>query len=94
MEHQGLKVNCPICRGTLWIDPASGEVLYHERAKSDHTATFDDFLAKSDKQDQILDDKFAQVREREKSKMERLQKKFDWAKEHKDELPDPKKPLI
>jgi hypothetical protein len=94
MQHKGLKVTCPDCHGTLWVDQASGEVLYHERAKSDHTATFDDFLAKSDKQGQILDDKFEKVREREQSKMERLQKKFDWAKEHKDDLPDPKRPLL
>lgn len=94
MEHKGIKVNCPFCKGTLWIDPATGEILYKEKAKKDFTKTLDDFLTKTQEKDKILEDKFKRVQEKEATKLDRLEKKFDWAKEHKDELPEPPKPII
>ena len=69
----------------------SGEVLYHEKPKKDLTSGFDDFLVKNKEQDKILDDKFKSAREQEESKMDRLQKKFDWAKQNPDKVKDKRK---
>lgn len=87
-KKEGIEVTCPFCKGTLWIDPATGEVLHKEGFKRDTGKDFSEFLAVSSREEQILEEKFKKAQEKEKSKLERLQKKFDWAKEHPGELPD------
>ena len=86
MKEKGLKVDCPFCKGKLWIDPKKGDILHQEQPKKDYTEGFDDFLEKSKKEDKILSDKFKAAREKENTRLERLEKKYNWAKNNPDEL--------
>ena len=91
MKNKGIKTECPFCSGKLWIDPKSGDVLHQEMPKKDLTGSFDEFLDKNKKQKTILEGKFRAARENEEGKMDRLQKKFDWAKQNPDKLKDKRK---
>ena len=95
-KDKGIRATCPFCKGKLWVDPKSGDILHKEEFKKDTGKDFDKFLETSSQEEKILEDKFKKAQEKEKSKMDRLQKKFDWAKEHPDELPDDDqiKPII
>jgi hypothetical protein len=95
-KKEGIRATCPFCKGKLWIDPVTGDILHKEEFKKDTGNDFNEFLATASREEQILEEKFKKAQEKEKSKLERLQKKFDWAKEHPDELPDDDqiKPII
>ena len=95
-DKKGIQATCPFCKGKLWIDPATGEVLHQEAFQKDTGKDFDKFLNQSSQEDKILEEKFKKAQEKEKQKLDRLQKKFDWAKENPDKLPDDDqiKPII
>jgi hypothetical protein len=80
----------------LWIDPATGDILHKEEFRQDTGKDFNAFLDTASQEEKILEEKFRKAQEKEKTRLERLQKKFDWAKEHPDELPDDDqiKPII
>jgi len=80
------EVKCPLCKGTLWIDPASGKVVDHQSA--DHQkGDFDEFL-KSRKKGVAWDDRFQKAKSDEAKRKAEIEQKFKKAKEDKDAGPD------
>ena len=73
------EVKCPLCKGTLWIDPATGKVVDHQSA--DHQkGDFDEFM-KNRKKGVAWDDRFQKAREEEKKRKEEIEQKFKQARE-------------
>ncbi len=71
------EIHCPLCKGTLWIDPSSGTVVDHKAA--DHQrADFNEFLKTQKDRGNALEEKF------KKAKMEQEKRKEDLAKKFKD----------
>lgn len=81
------EVKCPICKGTLWIDLASGKVVDHKPVDQ-QKASFDDFL-KSRKKGVAWDDKFQKAKEEEAKRKAEIEMKFKQAKESPDEPGSP-----
>lgn len=76
------EVKCPLCKGTLWIDSASGTVKDHQSA--DHQkADFSEFL-KTRKQRTAWEDKMKKAKEDETKRKAEIEKLFKDAKDRKD----------
>ncbi len=88
-QKNELKIECPFCKGKLILDPKSGEIIHKEEAKREK-ASFDDFLEKRKTRSKDLSDKFGKAQEAQKKRKEMIEKKFKWAKDHEEELPDAK----
>lgn len=77
------EIKCPLCKGTLWIDPANGKVVDHKSA--DHQkANFDDFL-KSRQKGTAWDEKMKKAKDDEAKRRAEIEAKF---KNVKGEQPD------
>jgi len=63
-DKKGIQATCPFCKGKLWIDPATGEVLHQEAFQKDTGKDFDKFLNQSSQEDKILEEKFKKAQER------------------------------
>lgn len=87
MDLKTLNVQCPCCKATLVVDAETGAVLSHREHKKS-LESFDDFLAKQKSRTSELDAKFQAAQEREKNKIDLLNKKFEAAKQNPD-LQDP-----
>ena len=73
------EIKCPLCKGTLWIDPASGKVVDHQSA--DHQkGDFEEFM-KSRKKGTAWDDRFQKAKEEEIKRKAEIERKFLKAKE-------------
>jgi hypothetical protein len=82
------EVKCPMCKGTLWIDPASGKVVDHQSA--DHQkGDFDEFM-KNRQKGVAWDDRFSKARDEEKKRKDEIEQKFKKARENPEEVPDEK----
>ena len=81
------EIKCPMCKGTLWIDPASGKVVDHKSADQ-QKANFEDFL-KSRKKGVAWDDKFQKAKDEEAKRKAEIEAKFKEAKESTDETGSP-----
>lgn len=80
------EIKCPLCKGTLWIDPAMCKVVDHKSV--DHQkANFNDFL-KSQKKDRAWDDKLKRAKEEEQKRKAEIEQKFRVAKETNDPVVD------
>jgi hypothetical protein len=86
------EIKCPMCKGTIWIDPSSGKVVDHKSA--DHQkADFTDFLQKQS-QGKAWDDKMKKAKEEEAKRKAEIEEKFKKAKDTNDGTPEPfKSPL-
>jgi hypothetical protein len=81
------EVKCPICKGTLWIDPASGKVVDHKTIDQQKTS-FEDFLKNRNK-GTAWDEKFQKAKEEEKKRKTEIEANFKKAKESPEEgLPE------
>lgn len=78
--HMSLhEVKCPMCKGTLWIDLASGKIVDHK--SSEHAkANFEDFL-KSRGKETAWDEKMRRAKEDEKKRKEEIELKFKGVKD-------------
>lgn len=93
MSSRELKIDCPCCKAKLVVDPESGGVLQaipHKNAPP----SLEDFMKSDRGRAKDLEDKFAESRRQEDSRLALLEKKFEWAKKNKDKLPDAPKPGI
>ncbi|MDO5577159.1 MAG: hypothetical protein Q4F84_08770 [Fibrobacter sp.] len=82
------EIKCPLCKGTLWIDPASGKVIDH-RASDKPKADLNEFL-KSQKKNPAWDDRFLKAKEEEAKRKAEIEEKFKKAKEITDtDSPEP-----
>jgi hypothetical protein len=88
-----LKVDCPCCKAKLIVDTESGGVL---QATAHKTAppSLESFMKAEPGRSKDLEEKFAESRRQEDSRLELLNKKFEWAKKNKDKLPEAPKPGI
>jgi hypothetical protein len=76
------EVKCPLCKGKLWIDPASGKVIDH-KAVDQPKSNFEDFL-KSRQKGTAWDDKMKKVKEEEERRKTEIEQKFKIAREIND----------
>ena len=85
-----LEVKCPVCKGTLWVDPLTGKVVDHKSFEH-QKANFEEFL-NSRKKGVAWDDKFQKAKEEEAKRKAEIELKFKQAKENPDEV-DSSSPL-
>ena len=93
MSARELKLDCPCCQAKLVVDPDTGGVIQaipHKEAPP----SLQDFLANDKHRARDLEDKFAEAKRQEDSKLALLNKKFEWAKKNKDKLPEAPRPGI
>lgn len=76
------EIKCPLCKGNLWIDPASGKVV-DARAHDQQKASFDEFLKAQKQKSSEWDEKLKKAQEEEAKRKAELEKKFREAKEGK-----------
>jgi hypothetical protein len=84
--HMSLfEIRCPMCKGTLWVDPSSGKVVDHKSA--DHQkADLGEFMKTHKDRGNILEDQFKKAKmEKEKHKQE-MDKKFKDARKLADDF--------
>ncbi|MDG5815589.1 hypothetical protein QA601_10890 [Chitinispirillales bacterium ANBcel5] len=72
------EVKCPMCKGTLWIDPVTSKVVEH-RSAEEKKMGFEEFL-NSRKKGVCWDDKFKKAKEEERKRKEQIEQKFRSAK--------------
>ncbi len=80
------EVKCPMCKGSLWIDPATCKVVEHKSPDQQKT-DFKEFL-KSREKGVAWDDKFQKAKEEEKKRKAEIEQKFKQAKDLTDSKPD------
>jgi hypothetical protein len=100
MEDKGIavaskeiKIDCPCCRAKLVIDSETQGILQaipHKEA----APSLQDFLKADKHRGKDLDEKFAESKRMEDSRLKVLEKKFEWAKKNKDKLPQTPLPGI
>lgn len=79
------EIKCPLCKGTLWIDPSTGKVVDHKSV--DHQkADFDGFLQARKNRTPQWEDKFKKVQAEKAKRKAEIEEKFKMAKENPDEL--------
>jgi len=93
MEPKELSLDCPCCRAKLIVDAATGGVLKFIPHK-DEAPTLEQFMKADKHRSADLASKFEEAKRQEDSKLDLLNKKFEWAKKNKDKLPDAPKPGI
>lgn len=78
------EVKCPMCKGTLWIDPSTGKVVDHKAAEQKKIG-LSEFLKSQQNRSAELEEKFQKAqKEKEKRKVE-LEEYFKRAKEQTDD---------
>ena len=82
-----IKIDCPCCNARLVIDPETSSILQAIPHKED-APSLQDFLKNDKHRGKALEDKFAEAKRQEDSRLQVLEKKFEWAKKNKDKLPD------
>ena len=87
MPIKTFEIACPCCHATMVIDAQTGAVLSHREAKKE-MESLDDFFARQKNRSAELDAKFKEAQEREKNKIDLLNKKFEAAKQNPN-LKDP-----
>jgi len=75
------EIKCPMCKGTLWIDMATGKVVDH-KASDQPKANFEDFL-KSREKGTAWDEKMKRAKEDEAKRKAEIEMKFKGAKSEK-----------
>lgn len=74
------EIKCPMCKGTIFIDPASGQVIDHKAA--DHAkADFNQFVKDRQEQSGKWDDKIKKVRDEQSKRRAMIEEQFKKARE-------------
>jgi uncharacterized Zn finger protein (UPF0148 family) len=87
-----LEVECPCCQSLLVVDAETGAVLEHKVPQKEKE-TLEQFLEKQKHRASDLDAMFHASQEAEKTRLSRLEEKFEAAKKNKD-LKDPPPALL
>ena len=93
MSMKEIHIDCPCCKAKLVIDAETGAVL-QSTAHKEAGPSLEDFLKNDKNRGKDLDDKFAEAKRQEDSRLKVLEKKFEWAKKNKDKLPEAPRPGI
>jgi len=88
-------VTCPLCGGMLEVDTENGKVVRHFKAKPkmESEDTLIEGLKAVKAGEGVRDEKFREAREKEKSKIERIESLFREKKREVEESGDTSKPL-
>ncbi|NLD93789.1 MAG: hypothetical protein GX639_14125 [Fibrobacter sp.] len=73
------EVKCPMCKGTLIIDPVNQKIVEH-KSHEHQKANFDDFL-KNQKKGVAWDEKMKKAKEDEERRKAEIENKFKEAKD-------------
>ncbi len=94
-DSENLKVECPICRGELVVDVASGRVLLHKEAPEPVAGghSFDDLLAEVDSSKQRADEVFAREMNALEDRDRLMEEKFRAALEKAEQEPEDEPPV-
>ena len=87
MSSSEIKLDCPCCRAKLVIDSESGGIIKFFPHKEE-APSLQDFLKADKNRGKDLEEKFAESKRVEDSRLDLLNKKFEWAKKNKDKLPE------
>ncbi len=80
-----IEVKCPMCKGTLWIDPSSGEVVDH-KADGHKKIDFQSYMKEQKQRGSALEEKMRQAKEQEDKRRQAMDEKFKAAKERPDDI--------
>lgn len=80
-----LEVKCPMCKGSLWLDPSSGKVVDH-KAADQKKLDFGEFVKSQSNRGAKLEDQFKKAKEEQEKRKKELDENFKRAKEHPEEL--------
>jgi len=85
------EVKCPMCKGTLFIDPSTQKIVDHHTA--DHQkGDFDQFLKNRNK-GPAWDDRFQKAKEEEKKRKEAIEQKFKQAAKEPTDINEGESPM-
>ena len=85
-------MRCTCCEAVLTVDKSSGEVLFTEKPKK-KSVSFEDAVMKVQHEKDSAEDRFKEAFQREQGRMQLVDKKFEEAMKHADELEEPIRPL-
>jgi len=91
-ESKRLQVRCPCCDALLTVDSTNGSILFTEKPRK-KGMSFEDALNDVHKEKETADDRFRDAFERENSRLQSIEGKFQEALKRKDELEDFVNPL-
>lgn len=92
-DDRVIKVQCPLCRGTLEVDPDTGAVL-NAREHNPQRKDFDDALGDVWQEQTRREEDFSRAFDSERRRAEVLEKKFRKAREQtQDDGSEPNSPL-
>jgi len=81
-----IKVDCPMCQGTLWIDRVTGKIVDHKE-KSSEKADFNAFLEKQGKdRGSEWSEKMKAARQKEQQRKQQLDSLFRKAQDDPDSI--------
>jgi len=79
------EIKCPMCKGTIWIDPSSGRLIDHKSA--DHKKLdLQDFMKSEKNKSSELEGKLIKAKEEHEKRKLQLEEDFKHAKEHPEDL--------
>ena len=87
MSAKEIKIDCPCCKAKLVVDSETSAILHVTPHKED-APSLRDFLKADKHRGKALDEKFAEAKRVEDSRLKVLEKKFEWAKKNRDKLPE------
>ena len=91
-ESKRLQVRCPCCESLLTVDSSNGNILFTEKPRK-KGLSFEDAINDLHKEKETADDRFRDAFDRENSRLQSIEGKFQEALKRKDELEDPINPL-
>ena len=90
-DPKRIQVRCPCCDALLTVDSA-GNILFTEKPRK-KGVSFEDAINDLHKEKETADDRFRDAFERESSRLQSIEGKFEEALKRKDELDDFVNPL-
>ena len=74
------EIKCPLCKGTLWVDPSTGKVVDHKSGDK-QKADFSEFLKAQKNYNPAWDEKFNKIKEEKAKRKAEIEEKFKKAKD-------------
>jgi hypothetical protein len=79
------EIKCPMCKGTIWINPSTGKIVDHKSA--DHKKIdLNDFLKTQKERGSKLEQQFKKAKEEQEKRKQEMEEKFKRTKEHPEEF--------
>jgi len=79
------EIKCPMCKGTIWINPSTGKIVDHKSA--DHKKIdLNDFLKSQKDRGSKLEEQFKKAKEEQQKRKQEMEEKFKRTKEHPEEF--------